>query len=197
MEFTGLDEPAEAITVQNLILRNNDSEILLVHDKGEPGGKRSGYGMPGGSINGFTFESTLNQILKFLPVFRIEFSDFRAVLETETGIDPLIFLTSLREGIEETGFLIRPIRVVLEEATNRNLSSLIANIPHRVVVVQAEIVAGYINKRTVETDDCDWFSLSSLPQDLYRSHLERMKKALVGRNIAIAETEEEFCHDKQ
>lgn len=198
MEVSVHIEPIqEAITVQNLILRDLDREILLVHDRGEPGRKRPGYAMSGGSINGFTIESTIDQIFKFLPVYRIEFQDFYTVLETETGMGSLIFLTSIREGIEETGFLIRPVRVVLEEASNRIFASLISNASHKVVVVQAEIVAGNMQKRSIETDDCDWFPLSSLPRDTYRSHVERIKKVLVGRNIALAETEEELCHDKQ
>ena len=191
MELNEADSPIEAITVQNLILRNNDTEVLFVHDKGEPEGKRPGFAMPGGSINSFTVQSTIDQILKFLPVYRIDFSHFKRLLKMELNMDLLVFLTSIREGIEETGFLIQPIRVVLEEASRNNLSSLLPNVAHKVVVVKGDVVAGELQERSTETDYCGWFPLTSLPADTYRSHVERIKKIMPKANIRLAETDEE------
>lgn len=162
-------------TVQNFILK--DGKVLLVHERGEPGegGKPSGWGLPGGGVGvARTEEQILNQICKSLPVFGgipLEKLDqtMKTILDWEwNGEDLKVFLTAILEGLEETGFLIKPVRELLSEE----------NAPgHQVVVVEGVIVLGELCRHSAETDDCAWFDLDRLPEGVYNSHIRRIAKA--------------------
>lgn len=163
------------ITVQAVII-NSEGRILLVHEKGEDGNKPAGWGMPGGGVDR-PIEYLALQIYKFLPFFRINPEKWAAAQEMETEVtNPLVMLTLIKECLEETGLLVFPKRILFEEA----------NAPgHKVVVISAEIVDGEIQKRSLETDDCDWFDMDQLPEGIYGSHIRRIAqaRAVLGQEV--------------
>lgn len=186
-------------SVQNVVI--NDGKILLVHEKDQTieNKKRAGWGMFGGKTEGYTVNSTVEQIIKFLPIERIPEEDFSNFLEIRIDdcffswfwlhreyerfmpeIGELAFYTAIREGIEETSLLVRPKFVLFEEPTRSE--------DHRVIVVSSEIVSGTMNKRSLETDDCRWFDLLDLPEDIYISHKKRIALAVYKLGIRDKES---------
>lgn len=193
-EFGGL-----SFTVQNVVIENE--KILLVHEKDHTGegGRCPGWNPFGGNTEGWSVERTYRQIINFLPVERIPEQDFLNLLEIRLDDDffswlwnhkdykkfmpeigQLIFLTAIREGIEETGLLVRPTTVLFEERTKSE--------NHRLLVVHSERVSGMIQKRSLETDDCGWFELQVLPEGIYPSHRRRIALAVYKLGIRDKES---------
>ncbi|MFH1672436.1 MAG: NUDIX hydrolase [Pseudomonadota bacterium] len=181
------------ITVQVLV-GNEKNEILIVAEKGdaeergneERKGKPPGSGLPGGNIltncqklrKTFFAEELIRgdvkQIINYIDVEGIDQELFEEILRFEndfpkTTIGFLIFLTAIRETLEETGLLVQPLSVLLQEEVGEG---------HLVIVVLAKYVAGKITKRTLETRDCNWTPLDRLPGDTYHSHEHRIVEAL-------------------
>lgn len=190
-------------SVQNVVI--NDGKILLVHEKDQTveHKKRAGWGMFGGKTEGYTVQSTVEQIIKFLPVERIPEEDFSELLKIrmddnffswfwahrEYGqfmpeVGQLVFLTAIRESIEETSFLVHPKFVLFEETTKSE--------DHRLIVVSSEIVSGTMSKRSLETDDCEWFDLLELPEGIYPSHKRRIALAVCKLGIRAKESGQLF-----
>ncbi len=179
-------------TVKLLIRRTLDQkeQILLVHEKGEvaAGGKPAGWGLPGGGVKSHEGD-IFTQITKILPVeVRIpaEGGGVRLMTETEyvsflkmvTELpcisEPKVLLTAVKEGIEETGFLLKPVRELFREPTRGD---------HEVILVDCEIIIGRLSKHSTETDDVDWFELENLPQGnlpkgLYKSDAGRIARGM-------------------
>lgn len=174
------------------VLAKKDGEVLMVSNKPEVGGKPAGWGFPGGSIltdeqkkrfGDFQFEelvdSALSHIKEFMGRYDIPPHYLEGVLSSTSGIirdegdlvGVLIYLTAIREGLEETGLLFRPQSIAFDEMVAMD---------HRVVTVTAEIVAGEIVKVTDETNDCAWVDPNNLPEGSYRSHARRLETILKG-----------------
>lgn len=170
-------------------------EILLVHEKGdqkenslgredeleekekgetnsekeseEEKGKPPGWGLSGGGVNGKREQETIDAILNFLPVYAKIPSEqvanvFADLLRSAPAtMDLIVCLVGIKEGIEETGFAVSPQQVLFKRS----------KIDHEDVVVEGKIIAGELMARSMETDDCRWFPLDSLPKDIYESHL--------------------------
>lgn len=181
-------------TIQNVVF-NQEKQILLVHEKDHTGegGRHPGWNLFGGNTEGWSIERTYRQIINFLPVeverdldeeffkrFLNEdkmdndfFSFFWAHPEFRNlmpQIGQLAYLTSVREGIEETGLLTRPELVLSEEKTRSET--------HRLLVVNSEIIQGNIRKRSLETDGCEWFDPRNLPEDTFPSGRRRIALAV-------------------
>lgn len=76
---------------------------------------------------------------------------------------------AIRETKEETGFLIEvdpKIRIIEYKEDYVSLTFL------------GHIVGGKMRTRSKEIVACNWFSLSSLPQDMYSSHRRRLSQLL-------------------
>ncbi len=86
--------------------------------------------------------------------------------------DMLNYITIVREALEETGLLVLPVRELFYNTVKRSERE------HTVVVLKCVIIAGKIDPRSIETDDCRWFPLNALPADLYRSHFLRILKGV-------------------
>lgn len=167
-------------TVQLFITDEDVANVLLVHEKeetgrtgsltdGRVGGKPAGWGIPGGGVNKtMADEDLVSQIFRFLPVYGIEGKLFEQ-MQLGEGIDIVLALTAIKEGLEELGLLIIPVTILFEE---QNFSN------HKVVVMSGRVVAGKIQKRSIETDDCNWFPFNGLPQGTYHSHRRRIIRAL-------------------
>jgi 8-oxo-dGTP pyrophosphatase MutT (NUDIX family) len=165
-----------SLTVQALIVR--DDRILLVHERGDEKKahgtlhalkteKPPGWGMPGGGVDK-TKEDLLKQISRFLPVYKLNEEKFLA-MPYNPGVGIEIFLTLIKECIEETGLLVCPKRVLFIQKISSD---------HEVIVMGAEILDGEVKKRSIEIDDCDWFPLGQLPEGIYQSHRRRISHAL-------------------
>lgn len=179
--------PSKTMTVQLLVTDEKD-RILLVHERGEGvparrakpqiGSKPAGWGLPGGGIDEKKNEQQLlEQIMKFLTVYRIEERCFKEMPYAEE-IDLRLYLTAVKEGIEETGLLIYPVTILLEEPNSPS---------HMVVVMSGQFLAGEIQKRSIETDDCGWFNLEHLPHGIYQSHIKRILRGfkVLGRDDLV------------
>lgn len=180
-------------TVQLFVI--DGEKLLLVHEKGDEevenvksnkGVKPPGSGLPGGGIDESKSEEyILSRLLRsLLPVYRIDENLFRGMTFNQ-DIEPKLFLTAVTEGIEETGLLICPLRVLFEEQNSRD---------HKVVVALGAVLGGSIQQRSIETNGCNWFNIQNLPWDTYRSHVKRIIKALkvLGRDdMALRVTIEE------
>lgn len=186
-------------TIQNVVIQ--EKEIILVHEKDhtDEGGRRAGWNLFGGNTEGWSIERTYRQIINFLPVERIPEQDFLNLLGIRLDDDffswlwnhkdykkfmpeigQLIFLTAIREGIEETGLLVKPKFILFEERT--------ASENHHLLVAHSEIVSGTIQKRSLETDDCGWFDLRALPEGIYHSHRRRIALAVYKLGIRDKES---------
>lgn len=200
------------ITVQVLV-GNEKDEILMVAEKGdieERGddgrrGKPPGSGLPGGNIltiyqkSGGTFlaeeliQGDVKQIVNYIDVDGIDRELFEEILRSEndfpkTTIGVLVFLTAIRETLEETGLLVQPLTILFEEEVGAG---------HIVIVVLAKYIAGQITKRTLETKDCNWIPLDRLPGDTYHSHEHRIVEALqrLGIGAEISRGREEAWYE--
>lgn len=177
-----VQSPVCARTVQLFVPDTPDfQKILLVHEKGDEevgikkpnaikGNKPAGSGLPGGGIDETQSEQYLvGRILKsLLPIYRIS-ETFFVRMNYNREIELMLYLTAITEGIEETGLLINPVRILFEEQ----------NLPeHKVVMVLGQVIAGNVSKRSIETDGCDWFDLDKLPHDTYLSHTCRIIRSL-------------------
>jgi 8-oxo-dGTP pyrophosphatase MutT (NUDIX family) len=176
------------VTVHLLV--QQDGKFLLVLNKPEPHGKPAGWGLPGGSIlvenqnmKDLSFKTladfAIEHIRTFMRYANIPQEKLDWILSQSTQIATdeiglLIALTAIREGIEETGFLFMPKKVMFDSMTS---------ITHRVVIVAADIVAGTMQKDTVETDDCDWFDIEHLPEKVYWRHKQRLDMILKGEAL--------------
>ena len=179
-------------TVQLFTFDFDNQKILLVHEKGDektgakgPGPdvkirKLAGSGMPGGGIDENKSEHYLAECIQksLLPIYRISGTSFRE-MPCDAEMELKLFLTAVTEGIEETGLLICPVRILFEEINGPG---------HKVVVALGRVTAGSICKRSIETDGCDWFDLHNLPWDTYHSQVRRIIRALkvLGRDDLAA-----------
>lgn len=156
--------------------KNGENKILLVHEKGDDGndGKPPGWGMPGGGVDDKTEEEMLEQIIKFLPVYsRIPMGEelekmINEILNFKIVVDPKISWTCVKEGIEETGLVIRPERHLFMEPTN---------FYHGVEIIEGAVIAGKLSRKRLDIDDCGWFPIHDLPKGTYPSHRYRINKA--------------------
>ena len=177
-------------TVQLFTYDFDRQKVLLVHEKGDEeegtkgqtteGKKPPGSGLPGGGVDENKSEEYLaGRILRsLLPIYKIEERFFRE-MPYNAEIELKLFLTAVTEGIEETGLLIRPVRILFDEKNGPR---------HEVIVALGQVIAGRISKRSIETDGCDWFDLYGLPWDTYYSHVWRIIRALkvLGRDDLAA-----------
>jgi len=181
------------------ILAKKDGKVLMVLNKAEVGGKPAGWGLPGGSIltdeqksrlGDFQFEeladSAIEQIKEFMRRYDIPLSYLGEILGDDTSgiihgeedlVGALIYLTAIREGLEEVGVLFRPLSLAFDE---------MVGLAHRLIIVTAEIVTGEISKVTDETDDCAWVDPDNLPGDSYYSHARRLAIVLKGREAYVS-----------
>lgn len=165
----GDDKPAYNDLTGEFVTKKHAGSKNHVSDSSFIDNKPPGWGLPGGGVDqGRSNEELYRQILRFLPVFRIDESIFLNMPVNE-AIDLKAFLVAIKEGIEETGLLICPLKTLFEERNAKN---------HKVIVVEGKVLGGHINKRSMETDDCDWFELGHIPEGTYRSHIGRILKAL-------------------
>lgn len=180
-------------TVQSVVIE--DGKILLVHEKDHAGegGRRPGWNLFGGNTEEWTIERTYQQIINFLPIeVDLSFDEnyFRKFLSEDrmdnlffsffknhpdyrnqmSQIGQLVYLTSIREGIEETGLLTRPKLVLFEELTRSE--------KHRLLVIHSVNVAGKIRERSLETDGCGWFDPRHLPEETFPSHRRRIERVI-------------------
>jgi hypothetical protein len=211
MNTIGTSLPCLDLTVQGIILDESLTKILLVHEKGEPNGKRPGWALPGGNT---LLEHHRNWDVKSqtsLPRKQLRYEDVIAdskkqikhflcgPAEIENEVVPmskwgnwnkvmsaaeeymgcgddqqdlLNYLTMIREGLEETGLLLCPVRELFSERVRRDEED------HAIVVIKNRIVAGSIDGRSIETDVCDWYPLDGLPADIYRSHYLRILRGV-------------------
>jgi 8-oxo-dGTP pyrophosphatase MutT (NUDIX family) len=176
-----------SITVHLLIER--EGKLLLVFNRREPRGKPAGWGLPGGGILpeeirnitelDLSFDKlaqdALSNIRGLMPKSGVSLADLNSIINARPDshlmnwlndqLSLLIFLTAIREGIEETGLLLLPERIVWEGAVSMD---------HKVVIVKASVVAGRIVPGKAEIDDCDWFERGNLPEQFYLSHRKRL-----------------------
>ena len=215
---TDVFDSYDSLTVQLVVLE--EGKILLVHNK-KYGKKPSGWGMPGGGVpNGSEAEispAIYKGIARFLthPGYKLmgenEFEEKVVCRQTEIE-SPKIFLGSVKEGIEETGFILFPERTLFVESISsqnhnhdrsHNPRSISTNDPTRnqvhVILASRVLDCGELIKKTIETDDAKWFRLDELPNGLslvdriYPSHFERVKRAIeildIGIEVKVAEIE--------
>lgn len=160
-------------TVRLVVIESG--KILLVHERGgEFARKPAGWGLPGGGVDGKNAQELAGAILRFLPIYCNIHSDekektFNDVVDFHTDIDLRVFLVGMKEGIEETGYIIRPEKRLFEKKDAPD---------HAVVVVGGRILGGELSVKSVETDDCRWFLLSALPAELYVSHFSFIKRSV-------------------
>ena len=183
------------ITVQAAIARGG--KFLLVHDKGDAqytGGdnrlprKPPGWGLPGGGVDK-TEPELIKRINDLLVLQKISknYEEAKRKLETipyNSEIELPIFLTFISECLEETGFLVWPVRILFEE---------IVGFKHRVPVGEGRILAGALCKRSLEIDDCDWYCPNQLPEGTYNLHKIRINRAARILGLETSEPEEEMA----
>lgn len=163
-------------TVQNIVL-DKKNRILLVHDKAKIGGKPAGWGLPGGKIEDFrTLENLVEQV-RLYGLYgdnTITPQDIDRVFYDKgtTVEDPMIFLTGVKELVEESGYLGIPEQIIFIDRDGHNDE-------HEIVILKTNIIAGNLCQRSIETDDCRWFLTHSLPDNLYNSHYYRIQRSLV------------------
>lgn len=191
-------------TVQAFIYQGD--KILLVHEKEEGApiedpdginrpkhcgkkGKPSAWALPGGSVEfGPSVEALIEKLAEFICFYKIAPDQEAAWVElskatpesTESEDEARLVLELIRECLLETGFLIRPLCLLFDHTNSSG---------HTVYVFHCQIVAGQLQRRSVETDDCRWFGLSELPTDLFWSHIARINKAasMLGINTGVEE----------
>lgn len=162
------------VTVRAIIIE--EDKILLVHERKNKE-KPPGWGLPGGRVD---FSRPLSELKKklaeFLVCYKIS-SNLKEAEEKISGIvdfsvfsekETRIILELMRECLLETGFLVKPLNFLFKEERKHG----------EILVFLCCVVGGKIEKRTVETDDCDWFEFSSLPTDIFVSHYRMIKKAI-------------------
>ncbi|MBI2676683.1 MAG: hypothetical protein HYX21_01850 [Candidatus Yanofskybacteria bacterium] len=191
-EREGVQKPEMHKTVRLVVIE--EGKVLLVHERGgEFTVKPAGWGLPGGGVDGKTEQDLVGTILKFLPIYcRVPVGKteevFADIMNISTAMELPVFLVGVKEGIEETGLIIRPERKLFEKKDAPD---------HVVVVVNGKILGGELSTRSTETDDCRWFSLSALPAGLYVSHFSMIKRSVnilgldyeVSREVLIQERE--------
>lgn len=171
-----------------------DGKVLLVHEKNDGfDSKPAGWGLPGGGVDGKTEQELVELIFRFLPVYsRIPVDKIRETFENvvnfSTDMDLRIFLVGVKEGIEETGLIIRPERKLYEKKDAPD---------HTVIVVNGKILGGKISTISTETDDCRWFSLSVLPAKLYVSHFSMIKRSVNILGLKDEVSKEEVIEKKE
>ena len=180
-------EPIITSTVQLIALE--EDKILLVHHK-KYSEKRVGWGLPGGGVpcedeNGDTDKSKITEMMldsiinRFLWFYKLgtpeEFA--KDIGENHTDInDPNIFLTVIKEGIEETGLLFFPESIMLVDPSPGGINL--------VYVIKVRRLRGKLLKSSIETDNSCWFPTDGLPEadgspeGIYRNHLSRIERAL-------------------
>lgn len=188
-------------TVRLLIRRKVEGreQILLVHEKDErnqkdetgQGGKPGGWSLPGGGIKKSETE-ILKEIQNLLAAFvRISKEDggdrpltkkeYDAYYELFLDIPPFtelkIILTVVKEGVEETGLFIRPVRELVREDTPNGRNG------HQTVLLDCEVLVGILQTHSIETDDARWFDVDDLPEGplpngLYKSHRPWIERGL-------------------
>ena len=185
-------------TVRLLIRRRVGSEeqILLTHEKDErakkdergQSGKSGGWSLPGGGIK--KQEKEIFEEIKKLHAVQLRFpkegggdrhasqEEYAKYLEVFLGFnDPpvselKVILTAVKEGLEESGLLIKPVYELFREPTPNSFNN------HELVLLDCEVVAGLLQTRSIETDDCRWFGTEKLPDGLYRKHGPWIKRGL-------------------
>jgi 8-oxo-dGTP pyrophosphatase MutT (NUDIX family) len=141
--------------------------------------------LPGRSFIGdlkIVRDDTIRQIDFFLSQFGIDKADWETVKNHSGDYiggngnsdleDGLIFLTAVREGLEEAGLLLDPQREVYCDIVTRNGKS------HKVRVLNSEVQSGNICRDSPEIGDCMWFPLNKLPRNTYPSHVTRLQIAI-------------------
>lgn len=196
-------EEQKSATVQAFIYQ--DGKILLVHEREEGGlkedpdgvnrprhykkGKPSAWALPGGGVEfGPPVGALIQKLLEFICFYRIAPDPEVARAELSNAIpestgseyEARLILELIRECLFETGFLVRPVRQLFDQANDPG---------HTVHVFCGQVVAGQLQQKSVETDDCRWFGLSELPDNLFRSHVARIDKAvsILGINANVEE----------
>jgi len=184
-------EERKSATVQAFIYQ--DDKVLLVHEKEEgasvkdpdeinkpkPGkkGKPSAWALPGGGVEfNPPFEALIQKLIEFICFYRIAPDQEAARAElskaipesAESEYEARLILELIRECLLETGFLVKPIRWLFDHINGPD---------HTVHVFYGQVVAGQLQQKSVETDNCQWFGLSELPTDLFHSHVARIYKA--------------------
>jgi hypothetical protein len=133
--------------------------------------------LPGGGVEfGPSLEALAEKLVEFICIYKIAPNMDAARIEllkaapegVKSEYDARLALELMRECLLETGFLIKPVRQLFDHVNGPG---------HTVYVFHCQIVAGQLQQRSVETDDCRWFGLSELPDDLFRSHVARINKA--------------------
>lgn len=165
-------EPAKTIRLVNI----EDGQILLVHEKDDEfTEKPAGWGLPGGKLDSkATVEELLASIGRFLPVYgRVPLDQVESMLEKildfVTDMDLRVFLVGVKEGVEETGLVIRPEK---ELFSRKNAPD------HESVVLDSRVLGGQLSTHSVETDDCRRFPLEALPLGIYHSHFRMIQRAV-------------------
>lgn len=202
-------EEQKSATVQAFICRDQDGKILLVHEKEEgvlvedPDGinrprrrnnngkrnKPSAWALPGGGVElRPPLEALGQKLIEFICVYKIAPDQETAQVELANAIpegvgsedEARFVLELIRECLLETGFLVRPVRRLFDHPNDSG---------HTVYVFHCQVVAGQLQRTSVETDDCRWFGLSELPADLFHSHSVRINKAasILGLNADVEE----------
>lgn len=202
-------------TVRLFLVRKVEEreQILLVHEKDEraqkdengQSGKPGGWSLPGGGIKKSETE-ILKEIQNLLaaqvrapkesggdrPLSRKEYDFYYEMfLDTPPFTELKVILTAVKEGMEETGLFVRPLRELFREATPNSKNG------HHSVFLACEVLAGILQPHSVETDDARWFDVERLPEGrlpdgLYKSHRPWIERGLeLFRHPEIEEQQEE------
>jgi len=207
-------------TVRLLVWRQTGpkKQILLVHEKDEKthkdergrSGKPGGWSLPGGGIKSEEDEIWA-EIEKLLashvrlskgngadrPLSPAEYAKYYKMIEEGFPIfsEVKVRLTAIKEGIEETGLLVKPLRELFREPTLGSFNN------HENVFLECEEVAGLLQIHSSETDDAWWFDednlpTGSLPVGLYKRHRSWIKLGLeIIQQREFSESEKEVFYE--
>lgn len=180
-------------TIRLLLRRKfgGKEEFLLVHEKERD--KPAGWGLPGGGLREYEGD-IFSQIKKLLPVevrlpdgkdgYRVmdnaEYQSYLEMIQSfpkeMPALEPRIVLLAVKEGMEETGFLAKPVKELYRKPSNNGTG-------HEVILLDCEIITGRLSKRCSEIDDADWFAVDNLPEGdlpegMYSGHYSLLLKGI-------------------
>lgn len=162
------------------VLGFRDNRILLVREIGKAGGKPPGWGLPGGGILPDSLENYLtlgdlrrnmaDQVMELLKLANIDLTKEVPATEIDRSddVEDMIYFTAIKEVLEETHLFLFPTRILFKVPKSPEYEN---------VYVKGEYIDGNIVKITSETNDCDWFHLSDIPDGIYPTHAQVIQRA--------------------
>jgi 8-oxo-dGTP pyrophosphatase MutT (NUDIX family) len=175
------DVPAATPEVVKVFVENDRDQVLLVDERGKPKeslgtpsrtteyDKRPGRGFPGGKVEG-TVEDMERAIRRLLRRQGIGMEHMRSVgagLKRFSGF-PHVYLTAVKEALEETGMLVIPRDIELFERSAREVVWL---------VFAREVTNGTRQRLDPQIRGVGWYPTRQLPQGMYARAKRMVRRA--------------------